>query len=72
MDQIIVLKDGQISEVGTYRELLAQRGAFSEFLLEYIVKSLDKSDVGSFISRNGPLFSVLTSNICAIARVDGH
>ncbi|KAL9964378.1 hypothetical protein ACROYT_G028009 [Oculina patagonica] len=32
VDQIIVLQDGRISEVGTYTELLQNEGAFSEFL----------------------------------------
>ncbi|XP_078381051.1 multidrug resistance-associated protein 1-like isoform X2 [Oculina patagonica] len=35
MDQIIVLKDGRISECGTYSELLANSGAFAEFLQTY-------------------------------------
>ncbi|EDO36474.1 predicted protein [Nematostella vectensis] len=32
VDQIVVLQDGRVSEVGTYKELLANRGAFAEFL----------------------------------------
>lgn len=35
VDQIIVLKDGGISEVGSYNQLLEQNGAFSEFLQNY-------------------------------------
>ena len=35
VDQIIVLSDGGISEVGTYRELLDRRGAFSDFLTTF-------------------------------------
>ncbi|KAM4632385.1 multidrug resistance-associated protein 1-like isoform 2-T2 [Discoglossus pictus] len=35
MDMIIVMSDGAISEVGTYSELLAKNGAFSEFLHTY-------------------------------------
>ena len=34
MDQIVVLKDGKISEIGTYQELMSNRGAFAEFLVE--------------------------------------
>lgn len=36
VDQIIVLKDGDVSEVGSYKELLAQKGAFAEFLLQHL------------------------------------
>lgn len=36
VDQIIVLKDGQVSEVGSYKELLTQKGAFAEFLLQHL------------------------------------
>ncbi|XP_067029429.1 multidrug resistance-associated protein 1-like isoform X2 [Acropora muricata] len=44
MDQIIVLKDGRISESGTYDELLEQSGAFAEFLENYSSKEcLQKS-----------------------------
>lgn len=35
-DKIVVLKDGQVSESGTYQELLDKKGAFSEFLLHHI------------------------------------
>lgn len=35
-DQIIVIKFGEISENGTYQELLERKGAFSEFLLQHI------------------------------------
>ena len=36
VDLIVVLKDGIISEIGTYRELLDKKGAFSEFLTTYL------------------------------------
>uniref|UniRef100_A0A8C6SSY5 Uncharacterized protein n=1 Tax=Neogobius melanostomus TaxID=47308 RepID=A0A8C6SSY5_9GOBI len=35
VDEIIVLKDGRISEVGSYSSLRASKGAFSEFLDTY-------------------------------------
>ena len=31
-DQILVLKDGKISETGTYKELIAKEGEFAEFI----------------------------------------
>ena len=45
VDQIIVLKDGEISEVGSYKELLTQKGAFAEFLLEHLDEA-DDEDAG--------------------------
>ncbi|KAG8222673.1 hypothetical protein J437_LFUL002555 [Ladona fulva] len=36
VDQIIVLKDGEITESGTYKELLEKKGAFAEFLLHHL------------------------------------
>ena len=52
LDQIIVMKDGQISEVGTYAELLSQQGAFSEFLITYLklesVNNDEISDEGTY------------------------
>ena len=38
---IIVLKDGRISEQGTYQELLKKKGDFAEFLLEYMTEQED-------------------------------
>ena len=35
VDQIIVMKEGMISEVGSYNELLRKEGAFAEFLTNY-------------------------------------
>ena len=45
LDQIIVMADGQISEVGTYRELLSRKGAFAEFLYNYLEKKSDAEEV---------------------------
>ena len=36
VDNIVVLKEGSISETGTYQELLDHKGAFSEFLMQFI------------------------------------
>lgn len=35
-DQVAVIKDGYVSENGSYKELLAKKGDFSEFMLHYI------------------------------------
>ncbi|KAK2189921.1 hypothetical protein NP493_93g00019 [Ridgeia piscesae] len=36
MDTIVVLKNGEISEMGTFRELLSHKAAFAEFILTYL------------------------------------
>lgn len=35
-DFIVVMKDGQISESGTYKQLIKNKGAFADFLLHYL------------------------------------
>ncbi|XP_045474208.1 multidrug resistance-associated protein 1 isoform X6 [Harmonia axyridis] len=44
IDQILVIKDGEISETGTYQELLDKKGAFAEFLVNHINSALDEED----------------------------
>eukprot|EP00095_Tigriopus_kingsejongensis_P006313 snap_masked-scaffold61_size441589-processed-gene-3.13 protein:Tk06313 transcript:snap_masked-scaffold61_size441589-processed-gene-3.13-mRNA-1 annotation:"abc transporter" len=44
MDQILVLRDGMIAERGTYSELKASKGAFSEFLAQYANKEKDEDE----------------------------
>ena len=36
VDQIVVLKNGEISEIGSYKELLEQKGAFADFLMQHL------------------------------------
>ncbi|XP_053980762.1 multidrug resistance-associated protein 1 isoform X1 [Hylaeus volcanicus] len=36
VDNIIVLKDGEITEIGSYKQLLEKRGAFAEFLVQHL------------------------------------
>ena len=36
VDEIVVVKDGRISETGSYQELMRSKGAFSEFLIEHL------------------------------------
>ncbi len=40
VDRIVVIKDGKISEMGTYIELMANRGAFAEFLETYLQEKI--------------------------------
>ncbi|XP_063866337.1 multidrug resistance-associated protein 1-like isoform X3 [Scylla paramamosain] len=43
-DRIIVLKDNQISEQGTFKELLQKKGPFQEFLLQYLASDSEELD----------------------------
>ena len=43
-DMILVVKNGTISERGTYKQLLQKGGAFAEFLLEYIQQDMNNLD----------------------------
>ncbi|XP_044001771.1 multidrug resistance-associated protein 1 isoform X9 [Aphidius gifuensis] len=38
VDNIVVLKDGQITETGTYKQLLEKRGAFADFLIHHLTE----------------------------------
>ena len=38
------MKDGRISEIGTYEQLLANKGAFADFLIEQIQEQASKED----------------------------
>lgn len=46
VDLIVVINEGHISEVGTYRELLDRKGLFAEFLINYVVSSEDEETEG--------------------------
>ncbi|KAL0267499.1 UNVERIFIED_CONTAM: hypothetical protein PYX00_009752 [Menopon gallinae] len=51
VDIIIVLNDGEITEVGTYKELLDKKGAFAEFVIQHLQES-DTYDVELEVSRD--------------------
>jgi len=45
MDHIVVMKDGRISEQGSYQELVeSEKGVFKEFLLQYLAEGQDQYD----------------------------
>jgi len=41
VDQIIVIKDGSISESGTFEQLISNKGDFAEFVAEYLIEQSD-------------------------------
>ncbi|MGH0163405.1 UNVERIFIED_CONTAM: hypothetical protein FKN15_051191 [Acipenser sinensis] len=44
VDNIVVLVDGSVSEMGSYQELLTQNGAFAEFLRNYALEDIVEED----------------------------
>lgn len=44
VDCIIVIKDGVISEFGTYQELLSRNGPFAEYLRTYLETQKDEDE----------------------------
>lgn len=40
VDNIIVLNDGEITESGTYKQLLEKKGAFAEFLVHHLEEGI--------------------------------
>ncbi|KAJ7416043.1 ATP binding cassette subfamily C member 1 [Willisornis vidua] len=55
MDTILVMSDGEISEMGSYQELLEQDGAFAEFLRTYAntEQSMEDKDTNSPSAKEG-------------------
>lgn len=54
-DKIVVLKNGGISELGTYQELLDKKGSFSEFLIQHITEAAEEDDEREYIKILFPL-----------------
>lgn len=44
VDQIIVIKDGEISETGSFQELLNHQGAFAKFIKTYLAECSEEED----------------------------
>jgi len=54
VDSILVMKDGELSERGSFQQLIDHAGAFSGFLKTYFLKGDDQkiSDEGNIIYSN--------------------
>lgn len=44
VDNILVMVDGRVSEMGSYQELLNQNGTFAEFLRNYSLDDIPEED----------------------------
>ncbi len=53
-DQIIVMKDGRVSEMGTYNKLVKSNGAFAEFIKTYLNVNEDDEDADHEGITRGP------------------
>ena len=42
VDKIVVLKEGRITEQGTYRELLKRGGEFTDYLVEHVQQNASR------------------------------
>ena len=49
VDYIIVIKDGEISESGSYKNLIEKRGAFSEFISQHSNESENAPKTGMYL-----------------------
>lgn len=64
VDEIIVLVDGVVSEVGSYNSLRASRGAFSEFLDTYAKEQSNRthSESGNYTIYSHGIVDVSCTN----------
>ncbi|GMT07512.1 hypothetical protein PENTCL1PPCAC_29686 [Pristionchus entomophagus] len=66
-DRVIVMKDGKVSESGTYKELLERQGPFSEFIEEFLIEEATKRGRSVSFGEDGEDMQEILS---AIERVD--
>jgi ATP-binding cassette subfamily C (CFTR/MRP) protein 1 len=50
VDMIVVLKEGEVTELGTYKQLLDKKGAFAEFLIQHL-QEIDVDDGTSEVGK---------------------
>uniref|UniRef100_A0AAX7TIM2 ATP-binding cassette, sub-family C (CFTR/MRP), member 3 n=1 Tax=Astatotilapia calliptera TaxID=8154 RepID=A0AAX7TIM2_ASTCA len=63
VDNIMVMVDGRVSEMGSYQDLLKQNGAFAEFLRNYALEDIMEEDEAS-----GTAFPPLTYHLMLVSR----
>ncbi|CAG7725610.1 unnamed protein product, partial [Allacma fusca] len=72
VDQIIVLNKGQVSERGTYHELLRKKGDFADFLVQHAsaddLESADISVIQELESVIGPREAILTRQLSQLSQ----
>ena len=63
VDNIIVMKDGSISEIGSYEELLNNKGEFADFLIEQLQNMEENAATENDIDNNEELWDKLENTI---------
>lgn len=53
VDEIFVMTNGEITESGTYKQLLSKKGSFSEFLIQYLQEHQDEEDLAEIENQLG-------------------
>uniref|UniRef100_A0A673CJH5 ATP-binding cassette, sub-family C (CFTR/MRP), member 3 n=1 Tax=Sphaeramia orbicularis TaxID=375764 RepID=A0A673CJH5_9TELE len=66
VDNIMVLVEGRVSEMGSYQELLKQNGAFAEFLRNYSLEDIIEEDEATGKAILPPLVFYLINEIVKI------
>ncbi|XP_041671462.1 ATP-binding cassette sub-family C member 3 isoform X2 [Cheilinus undulatus] len=56
VDNIMVMVDGRVSEMGSYQELLKQNGAFAEFLRNYALEDIVEEEATEDLLEDEELF----------------
>ncbi|XP_076338372.1 multidrug-Resistance like Protein 1 isoform X1 [Tachypleus tridentatus] len=75
-DLIVVIKDGMILELGSYKELLEKKGAFGEFLLQYLQEDMDQ--VENFNPKELEAIEEIVSKVgspeleCQLSKIDSE
>ncbi|XP_022900245.2 multidrug resistance-associated protein 1 isoform X2 [Onthophagus taurus] len=62
-DKIVVIKDGEVSETGSYQELLNKKGAFADFLLQHITEAVELDDDEELDELQGQLSNQLPDDL---------
>lgn len=60
VDNIMVMVDGRVSEMGSYQELLSQNGAFSEFLRNYALDDILEEEEDDGTSSTSSILCVIS------------
>ena len=63
VDNIIVMKNGSISEIGSYEELLNNKGEFADFLIEQLQNMEENAATENDIDNNEELWDKLENTI---------
>ena len=71
VDMIIVMKDGKVSECGSYQELMDKKGAFSEFLIEYLAEEApDDEEDAELVEIKEKMRPALERHLSRVSQVD--